>query len=140
LQRRPNKKEEAMGGAKNVAVAVLFLAVIIGAVVWTVKWHDAADRAKRPESYLKQQMKLIDSKTMEVMTKTREEWEGLGYKNPKTGNRMARVMPCPWCGKEVPLPGRKQPSPEELQRNPMAAPTYEKVTCPYCGKEVPPRF
>jgi hypothetical protein len=134
--------EGAMEGSKKVAVAVILLALIVGAVVFIVKRQTA--QVQPPERVLNQPVKMIDESTLEVMTKTFGEWDKLGrksegYKNPKTGTyTMVPARTCPHCGKDVPIPYPIMPSAEDLKKDPGAMARRPDIKCPGCGAEIIP--
>lgn len=88
---------------------------------------------------------MIDATTLEIVTKTRDEWQDLGqseegkFKNPKTETyTMVPPIECFSCGEAIPHPGLpKLPESDDIQ----ALQAYdEKLSrlardyrCPLCG-------
>lgn len=117
--------------AKKIAVFVVLIVVIVGAIVFSAKRAGvvrgrAATKAIDPDLAVE----LIDKKTLELMTKTAAEWQKLGggpngFKNPNTGtNTMVQVMVCAECGQKVPA----------LSRFSHGSYDPAMAKCPRCGK------
>jgi len=135
---------------KKIMTIVGLLAVVVVAVVFAVKMT-VRGRPKEPEAISKAPMELIDTETLELITKSNAEWRKLAagpgvYKNPKTG-RATMVVPfvCHACGKKIPHPAAAAttsagktvttPSGQKIQLPSRVDPSFMKnAKCPRCGK------
>ena len=158
-------EEQGMEG-KKIAVIVVLLAVVIGAVVFTVKRTTSGPQA--PSWVLDQVVQKIDIKTLELVKAPTRDWMGKYapdasgyYKNPKTGEyTVAETMQCISCGQLIPvmqLPAELRGKP--VARTPMPGASADRqppgkggvdpeaimklqreYKCPRCGKNAYPVF
>jgi len=98
-----------MEGGKKIVVIVILLAVVVAAGTFLVM-RMGFGKSKPPDSVLGRPVERIDSESLELMTRSRGEWEKLGhkdgkYKNPDTG-KYTMVLPaiCAVCGEKIPAP------------------------------------
>ena len=116
--------------SKKIGILVALVVVIVVAIVISARKAGFGAKASLPQEELQKPLTLVDSKTLEVITKTVGEWEKLGReatgcKNPNTGTyTMIAPMVCRACGELIPAMDRKK------------HPGYDPATaiCPRCGK------
>ena len=97
---------------KKIAIYVVLLAVVIGAVVLAVK--RVASNPAPPSWVLAQQVQKIDCKTLELVSASLGDWnskyapqasDSKRWKNPKTGEyTMVDPIKCAACGQLIPGP------------------------------------
>jgi len=133
-----------MPSAKKIVVALILLAVIVGAFWYGAKTFVSPGGAKPPKSYLKTPVEKIDQKALTLMTRSMAEWEELGkkhgkYRNPETGEyTMVDVCRCQVCGQKIPVPDasllskstKRSSGPDEEDPAAVHAVTFN---CPRCG-------
>jgi len=119
--------------AKKIGILVALIVVIVVAIVISARKAGIGVTAGMPPGQLQEQLELIDSQTLEVISLPRGQWEKLGredtgIKNPHTGTyTMVAEMICRACGEKIPaMDPKKRPS----------HPGYDPATvvCPRCGK------
>jgi hypothetical protein len=116
--------------SKKIGILVALVVVVVVAIIFSARRAGIGVRASMPQGQLEQQVELIDSKTLEVISKPMAEWEKLGHqatgtKNPNTGTyTMVAPMVCRACGQKIPAVSR------------FKRPDYDPTTvvCPRCGK------
>ena len=131
---------------KKILAAVLLIAVIAAAGLVILKGAGLLGGAPRPPDYvLARPMEMMDRNSMELMTKTRGQWEDLGkdemgwYKNPKTGEyTMKPPLICASCRKKIPHPLLLLT--DEMKSNlhveiVAMAQLMVNYKCPLCGKQ-----
>jgi len=136
---------------KNILTIVGLLVVIIAAVTFIVVRMSGRGRPREPEAISREPLELIDTETLELMTKPMSEWRRLAvspgvYKNPKTG-RATMVVPfvCRACGQKIPHPAASAtttpgktvttPTGQEIQLPGRIDPSFMmNAKCPRCGK------
>lgn len=113
-----------MRGQKNVVLVVILVAIIVAAVVFFTKGSKLGG-VKPPKWVLDRQVERIDSETLELVTKTVDEWQDLGqengrYKNPKSDTfTMVEPIKCVACGEKIPPPDLP-PMPERTEGQSLA--------------------
>jgi hypothetical protein len=136
---------------KKIVLVVLLLAVAV--LLFRILGKRAGMFASQepPQWVQGQHLRLIDTKTLEVIELPTGEWYKLGrnelfrYKNPKTGQyTMAAIMICRNCGAEIPkppLPPLVNALAREAEKNPALKPELDEAqsdlnnfVCPKCGK------
>jgi hypothetical protein len=141
---------------KNIAIAVLLLALIVAAVAITLT--RVRNETKQQPTYLQlENNKLvpkIDMNSLEVFSETDSDWyskyapdQSGRFKNPKTGEyTVVEPMTCASCGQLIPTPADMPPQPHpflgrgkiDVQGAVAAAKAIMafKLTykCPRCGK------
>ena len=119
---------------KTKIVGIIVLVIVIVAGAW-ITIERMKGTPKAPDYVLKRPIDRIDEKSLEVITQTIGQWEGLGqragkYKNPKTGAyTMVNVMTCRSCGAKIPavlIPDGTPPDQRDAMEN--------SYLCPKCGK------
>jgi predicted RNA-binding Zn-ribbon protein involved in translation (DUF1610 family) len=124
---------------KNLVIGVVLLAVIIAAVVLTVRRSTVGD--KTPDAIMNRQIQRIDYKTSEIISESFHDWlfkygvdEHTGrFKSPKTGEfSMVDIVKCASCGKLIPVP---YASMDDKKDHPdLYRSLQEAYLCPLCGK------
>ena len=138
-----------MKGWKAIASAagmvILAIVLIVMAVVVVVTGIKAARRGEVPpaDEFLAQPLEKIDSKSGELITKSRGEWiklkapKGEVWENPDTGKyTIVDMIPCPHCGKKIPGP-LQMVHPKHLKDQEASRKLwdeYKSYKCPECGK------
>jgi len=95
-----------MEGGKKLAVIVVLILVIVGAVGLAVKM--TMGEPKMPKWVEQEPREKIDVESGALITKTYGEWRKLGskdgmYKNPETGKyTMVAPHTCGSCGEKIP--------------------------------------
>ena len=95
-----------MEGGKKIAVIVILLALIVGAIVFTAKKRSGA--ATAPSAVRGRPIEKIDSETGEIASMSWAEWNKQGgkdglFKNPTTGEfTMDTITVDPETGEKVP--------------------------------------
>ena len=130
-----------MEGKRIIYTAVLVALIIVTAIVC---YHRLGGGQAIPERILKEPMSKMDTKTMEIVTLSREDWQGKYkpdasgyYKNPKTGEyTMAEIITCARCGKQVPEKSFLHEITQVgiLQRKAVMEKLRSECVCPYCKK------
>ncbi len=131
-----------MEGGKKIAIGVVLIVVIVGALAWILKSSGMAGGPKPPEWVMKQPNEKIDTKTFETKTLTLGEWQSRGpnaeglYKNDKGDYTMTSPMTCASCNAKIPI----EAQPKELaEKGPEAQMEWQKkVMCPKCKKPAYP--
>ena len=132
-----------MEGGKRALLVIIAIAVIVGAIVFTVR-RVGRGTARAPERIAGEQIEKIDHKTGELFTKTRAEWDEVrrddfrsAWKNPETGEyTVVNVLTCPHCGEKIP---QRPVTVEEVNDPASAEPAALRAAnllymCPKCGK------
>ena len=120
----------------RIAVIVVLLAFIIAAGVFLVKRAEIGG-PKSPQWLLDRPVERIDSESLELITKTRGEWDRLGaknwkYKNPDSGEyTMVLPIVCAACGEKIPM--LDLPSADMDAQNAQMRELMDEYECPKCG-------
>jgi len=148
-----SKRGLSVQPAKKIVSIGILLLVIAGAVYYGVTKFGRPS-AKPPKWVLARPLELIDCESLELITRSRGEWQALGqkdgkFKNPATG-AYTMVVPiiCASCGKKIPpaeMPEALKARPEDSSEEALAALADErrkirtKYRCPRCGGLANPR-
>ncbi len=127
-----------MEGGKKIAIGVVLIVVIVGALAWILRSSGVGGGAKPPAWVLKQPNEKIDIKTLETKTLTLGEWNSRGpnaeglYKNDKGEYTMTSPMTCGSCQAKIPVTA----APKDLdEKGPEERMKWEQtVMCPKCKK------
>jgi len=131
-----------MASAKKVVWVVVLLVILVGAVVFCIS-RLRRGTPKMPEKITGKPLELIDTETLELITRSVAEWDkggrkGVYFKNPKTGKfTMSPAMTCPHCGQKIPIPewmlagaGPGRPG------STGGGPAGHEFKCPRCGHDI----
>lgn len=134
-----------MNNPKKIMVGLVLIVIIVGAVFLAIR-RSGSGPDNPPDWYLDQPVEKMDSESLEVITKTRGEWERLGrqadgkFKNPNTGAyTMVAPMTCASCGEKipgaaVPPPPRNPTMEEEMAYRRTLEDAMRDHRCPKCGQ------
>jgi hypothetical protein len=116
--------------SKKIGILVALIVVVVVAIVISARRAGIGVTAAMPQGQRQQQLELIDSKTLELISMPIADWEkqgrqATGVKNPHTGTyTMVATMICRACGEKIPA------------LDPKKHGDYDPATavCPRCGK------
>ena len=134
-----------MDGGKKIIAVVVLLAIIAAAGVFSIKKSNIGG-PKMPQWLLDQEIERIDAESLELVTRTRGEWQKLGpkdgkYKNPNSGKyTMVSPIDCTACGAKIPVPEGVDVDPGSIDMEKRERSMEEEARimseyiCPVCGE------